>query len=45
VPGDCAQPQPILLRVLRAVRQRLQGEEAELDPSEIDELRALGYIQ
>jgi arylsulfatase A-like enzyme len=34
-----------LLRVLRNVRQRLQGEEVELAPEEIKELRALGYIQ
>jgi len=34
------------LRVLlRSVRRRLRGEEVQLDPAEIEELRALGYIQ
>ncbi len=31
--------------LLRNVRRRLRGEEVQLDPDEVEELRALGYIQ
>jgi len=34
-----------LRRLLRNVRRRLRGEEVQLDPAEVEELRALGYIQ
>ena len=34
-----------LRRLLRNVRRRLRGEEVQLDPAEVQELRALGYIQ
>ncbi len=34
-----------LRQLLRNVRRRLRGEEVQLDPAEVEELRALGYIQ
>jgi len=34
-----------LRRVLLNVRRRLRGAEVQLDPAEVEELRALGYIQ
>lgn len=31
--------------LLRNARRRMRGEEVQLDPAEVEELRALGYIQ